>query len=159
LVDPRLYAVKVDGRHFDLEAAVLLAQPPIHTVPKSSQFPEFLGSNRDIETYGLYFPLPLSGFVIDNGVCPPSNPAGTFPCACCPFWPRPPVFPLPEAGPRPLRIFLLYAPVLSDSEERMDAHRCWAGTTSGAAVEDLGESERSEKARRMACNRGGIVWL
>jgi hypothetical protein len=51
----------------------------------------------------------------------------------------------------------LYAPVLSDSDDRMDAHRCWAGTRSGGAAGDLCDSESSEKARRVACNRGGMV--
>jgi hypothetical protein len=40
---------------------------------------------RPAGTYGLYLPLPLSGLVISSGVCPPSKPAGTFPCACWPF--------------------------------------------------------------------------
>jgi hypothetical protein len=99
---------------------------------------------------------------MDCGVCPPSKPAGTFPCACWPFWPRPPVLPLPDAGPRPRRIFLLYAPWLSDSEERIDAHRCCAATSSGWAVVAAGPrvrgvTDRSERARRVACNRGGML--
>jgi hypothetical protein len=57
----------------------------------------------------------------------------------------------------------LYAPLLSDSEERIEAHRCWAGTRNGAieavAAGALCEMDRSEKARRAACNRGGMVWL
>jgi hypothetical protein len=42
----------------------------------------------------------------------------------------------------------------------MDAHLCWAGTTNGAidaAARVFGDIERSENARRVACNRGGMA--
>jgi hypothetical protein len=55
---------------------------------------------------------------------------------------------------------LLYAPLLSESEERIEAERCWAGTRNGASncvVRGPWGLARSEDARRRVSSRGGIV--
>src|SRR5690606_13478081 len=49
-----------------------------------------------------------------SGIWPPSKPLMDTPERLFwPFWPRPPVLPLPEPMPRPTRIRLLRAPALS----------------------------------------------
>jgi len=107
-----------------------------------------------------WFRNPCGPFVISSFVCPPLKPAGTFPCCFCPLCPRPEVLPLPDAGPRPRRIFLLYAPGLSESDERMDAARCcWAGSRNGAS-KGTKEGELEESSALQVCSswrRGGIV--
>ena len=107
-----------------------------------------------------WFRNPCGPFVISSFVCPPLKPAGTFPCCFCPLCPRPDVLPLPDAGPRPRRIFLLYAPGLSESDERMDAVRCcWAGSRNGAS-KGTKEGELAESSALQVCSswrRGGIV--
>ena len=106
-----------------------------------------------------WFRNPCGPFVISSFVCPPLKPAGTFPCCFCPLCPRPDVLPLPDAGPRPRRIFLLYAPGLSESDERMDAVRCcWAGSRNGAS-KGTKEGELKSSALQVCSSwrRGGIV--
>ena len=106
-----------------------------------------------------WFRNPCGPFVISSFVCPPLKPAGTFPCCFCPLCPRPDVLPLPDAGPRPRRIFLLYAPGLSESDERMDAVRCcWAGSRNGAS-KGMKEGELENSALQVCSSwrRGGIV--
>lgn len=54
--------------------------------------------------------------------------------------------------------------MLSDSEERIDAHRCCCEAAVDRTIEavedweagDFEEMERSEKAKRVASSRGGI---
>jgi hypothetical protein len=96
-----------------------------------------------------------------SGVWPPLNPAGTFPCCFWPLWPRPDVFPFPEAGPRPLLILLLYAPGVSESDAKMWAFRlccCSWGSrmdNGDAAVWMLDP----RRGRASTGSRGGIVIL
>lgn len=109
-------------------------------------------------TYWLSNPLvPLTTI---SGVCPPLNLNGTFPCCFWPLWPRPDVFPLPEAGPRPRLIRLLYAPVLSLRSERIEAKRCCWGVMK-EAMNVVGDLEgRNEQLRVLETRcmgiRGGI---
>jgi hypothetical protein len=97
------------------------------------------------------FSNPRGPLTMCSGVCPPWNPTGgPFPCCPWPLCPRPDVFPLPDAGPRPRRIFFLYAPALSEMRERIEAWRAWrkkrAGADEGGARE--GRGRKGEEARR-----------
>ena len=106
------------------------------------------------------FSKPLFPATTSSGVCPPLKPAGTFPCCFWPLCPRPDVLPFPLDGPRPRRIFFLYAFLLSDKEERMEAERCWFrdGYKKGASGR-YGVCEEHFVAVLSSCNRGGMIVL
>jgi hypothetical protein len=55
---------------------------------------------------------------------------------------------------------LWYAPGVSESDARIEAERCWAGSRNGAgrgAIGDVNGLERNEEASRRTCSRGGMV--
>jgi hypothetical protein len=68
--------------------------------------------------------------------------------------PRPEVLPLPDDGPRPRLILLLYAPGLSDNELRIEAFLAWRNGRRHGAREFLVCIER--KCAVSGGNRGGM---
>lgn len=55
---------------------------------------------------------------------------------------------------------MLYAPLLSESEERIEAKRCWAGSRTGAingVFDGTCDWQRSDALRRRALSRGGMM--
>src|SRR5207247_1167041 len=80
-------------------SCVVVPSTPSASLPKWRTFTTWAGCLKG-------FVKPRFGMRRMRGICPPSNPGRVWPPvrAVCPLPPRPAVLPIPEPGPRPLRM-------------------------------------------------------